>query len=140
LFCNLDKFDLIATYDDASKSPGPPDAPFAKLVRAIYETEFRKILKRVPVLLVGGINGWKREFGEEELVKAEALVGPAPRPIPSALRAAEVHVVPSPRLPTSPPSQAPSVSSPDVPRRALRRIRSGLCHQYNVVHFRIERG
>ena len=76
MFCDLNKFDLIATYDDASKSLGPPEVPFAKLVHAIYETESHKILKRVPVLLIGSKNGWKREFGEQALVKAELLVGP----------------------------------------------------------------
>jgi hypothetical protein len=109
LFCNRDKFDLIAIYDDASESPGPPDAPLAKLIRAIYETAFRKILKRVPVLLIGGINAWKREFGEQELVKADPPVVPAPQ-------AAEVYVAPSPRPPTSPSplSQAPGISSPGI--------------------------
>ncbi|KAH9059441.1 hypothetical protein EDB83DRAFT_2552313 [Lactarius deliciosus] len=73
LFCNRDKFDLIAIYDDASETPGPPDAPLSRLERAIYETAFRKILKRVPVLLIGGLEAWKHEFGERELVVAEAL-------------------------------------------------------------------
>ncbi|KAH8995056.1 cysteine proteinase [Lactarius hatsudake] len=72
LFCNRDKFDLIAIYDDASETPGPPDAPLSRLERAIYETAFRKILKRVPVLLIGGLEAWKHEFGERELVVADA--------------------------------------------------------------------
>jgi ubiquitin carboxyl-terminal hydrolase 8 len=115
LFCNRDKFDLIAIYDDASESPGPPDAPLARLVRAIYETAFRKILKRVPVLLIGGIEAWKHEFGERELVKAEPPVVPAPIPVSSAApQAAEVYVPPSPRPPTSPPPQASRISSPGV--------------------------
>ena len=68
MFCNRHKFDLVAIYDDASETPGPPDAPLSKLERAIYETAFCKILKRVPVLLIGGLEAWKREFGERELV------------------------------------------------------------------------
>jgi ubiquitin carboxyl-terminal hydrolase 8 len=92
LFCNRDKFDLIAIYDDASETPGPPDAPLAKLIRAIYETAFRKILKRVPVLLVGGLEAWKREFGDQELVVEQAPVAPMLY-TPALLLRAGVHVV-----------------------------------------------
>ena len=66
-FCDRDKFDLVAIYDDTSETPGPSDAPLSRLERAIYETAFRKI-KSVPVLLVGGLDAWKREFGEREIV------------------------------------------------------------------------
>jgi ubiquitin carboxyl-terminal hydrolase 8 len=40
LLCNRDKFDLIAIYNDASLTPGPPDVPIARLIRAIYEIAF----------------------------------------------------------------------------------------------------
>ncbi|KAI9440817.1 cysteine proteinase [Lactarius indigo] len=111
LFCNRDKFDLIAIYDDASETPGPPDAPLSRLEHAIYETAFRKILKRVPVLLIGGLEAWKREFGERELVVAEASV------LPPALPPTEVFVPPSPQpqlphVPRSPPGV--SVTSPTL--------------------------
>ncbi|KAH8977998.1 hypothetical protein EDB86DRAFT_991424 [Lactarius hatsudake] len=110
LFCNRDKFDLIAIYDDASETPGPPDAPLSRLERAIYETEFRKILKRVPVLLIGGLEAWKYEFGERELVVAEACV------LPPGLPPTEVFVPPSPRqFPHVPRSPADvSVTSPTL--------------------------
>jgi ubiquitin carboxyl-terminal hydrolase 8 len=103
-------------YDDASESPGPPDAPLARLVRAIYETAFRKILKRVPVLLIGGIDAWNREFGEQELVIAEPPVVPLPVPVSSTTpQASEVYVPPPlPRPPTAPLSHAPRISSPGV--------------------------
>jgi hypothetical protein len=76
LFCNRDKFDLIVMYDDASETPGPADAPLAKLIWAIlapiYETASRKIPKHMPVLLIGGLKAWKREFGAQELVIEQA--------------------------------------------------------------------
>lgn len=69
LFSNRDKFDLVVMYDDASEAFGPA---FSALERAIYETAFRKMLKRMPVLLVGGIKAWKARFGEEGVVKESA--------------------------------------------------------------------
>lgn len=117
LFCNRDKFDLIAIYDDASETPGPPDAPLARLIRAIYETAFRKILKRVPVLLIGGLEAWKREFGDQELVVEQAPVAPvAPVPVTTPLvsppPAAEAYV-PSP--PQPPVSQLAPISRTSPP-------------------------
>lgn len=109
LFCNRDKFDLIAIYDDGSKTPGPPNAPLARLIHAIYETAFRKILKRVPVLLIGGLEAWRHEFGVEELVVAETLVDPIPLATPPST---EVYVSPSPQPPAS---LLPQVSRPSPP-------------------------
>ena len=54
LFTNREKFDLVAMYDNSSENFGSGNSPLSALVRAIYETAFRKILKRMPVLLVGG--------------------------------------------------------------------------------------
>ncbi|KAH9958814.1 hypothetical protein BC827DRAFT_540115 [Russula dissimulans] len=108
LFCNRDKFDLIAIYDDDSETPGPPDAPLARLIRAIYETAFRKILKRVPVLLIGGLEAWKREFGSQELEVADAPLVPTSGSIPGAVPQATEVYVPSPSPP--PASQLSKVS------------------------------
>ena len=121
MFCNRDKFDLIAIYDDASETPGPSDAPLSKLERAIYETAFRKILKRVPVLLIGGLEAWKREFSQRELVVAEAPFS-VPTSLPPALPPTEVFVPPSPQpqlpqpqLPQAPrPSSGVSATSPTL--------------------------
>lgn len=116
MFCNRDKFDLIAIYDDASETPGSPDAPLSRLEHAIYETAFRKILKRVPVLLIGGLEAWKREFGERELVVAEEPLS-VPTSLPPALPPTEVFVPPSPQpqFPQAPrPSSGVSVSSPTL--------------------------
>lgn len=130
LFCNRDKFDLIAIYDDASETPGPPDAPLSRLICAIYETAFRKILKRVPVLLIGGLEAWKREFGDQELVIEQAPVAPvAPIPVTSPLvsppPAAEAYVPSPPHPPvsqlapisrTSPPGAAMTTPQPETIR------------------------
>jgi ubiquitin carboxyl-terminal hydrolase 8 len=71
LFRNRDKFDLVAIYDDSTSSFGDPNAPLSILVRAIYEIAFRKMLKRMPMLIVGGLGAWKKDIGEDEVVRGE---------------------------------------------------------------------
>ncbi|KAI0091490.1 hypothetical protein BDY19DRAFT_930706 [Irpex rosettiformis] len=61
LFSNRDKFDLIALYDEGSQSFSESPALKA-LMRAIYELAFRKILKNMPMILVGGLRSWKEQF------------------------------------------------------------------------------
>ena len=126
LFRNRDKFDLIVIYDDASETPGPQDAPISNLIRAIYVNAFRKILKRVPVLLIGGIQAWKREFGVQEVRGLGVEEDPVPLSIPSAQPATEFNVPPSPPAPqlpqlsrTSPPGIPTLSPKPDQPFRAL---------------------
>lgn len=70
LFKNRDKFDLIVIYDYSSKSF--ETAALSSLVRAIYEIAFQKILKRMPVLIVGGLEAWKREIGDKGVVSSTA--------------------------------------------------------------------
>ncbi|TFY54819.1 hypothetical protein EVJ58_g8635, partial [Rhodofomes roseus] len=67
LFSNRDKFDLVGIYDDASDTFGDANSPLSVLTHAIYEVAFRKFLKHPPVLLVGGLQAWKREYGEAEV-------------------------------------------------------------------------
>lgn len=128
LFRNRDKFDLIVIYDDASETPGPTDAPISNLIRAIYVNAFRKILKRVPVLLIGGIQAWKREFGVQEVRGLGVEEIPIPLSVPLAQPVPEVNVPPSPPLPapqlpqisrTSPPGIPTLSPKPDQPFRAL---------------------
>ncbi|KAL6309343.1 hypothetical protein BKA93DRAFT_821670 [Sparassis latifolia] len=69
LFSNRDKFDFVAVYDDKSETFGPPSSPLSIFVRAIYEVAFSKYLKHPPMLLVGGLHAWKREFGDRELIQ-----------------------------------------------------------------------
>ncbi|KZT07231.1 cysteine proteinase [Laetiporus sulphureus 93-53] len=74
LFSNRNKFDLVAMYDDASESFGDASTFMSVLARAIYEMEFRKILKHPPMILVGGLQAWKREMGEAELMRGATSV------------------------------------------------------------------
>ena len=81
LFDNRDKFDLVTVYDESSKSFGDANTPPSILVRVISEQAFRKILKRMPMMLVGGIEAWKREVGETELVRGTSPPLEIQRPI-----------------------------------------------------------
>ena len=72
LFSNREKFDLVILYDDSSDSFGSLSTPLSLLVRAIYETEFKKALRNVPVLLAGGLQAWKKELGEPFVARAES--------------------------------------------------------------------
>ncbi|EPQ56117.1 hypothetical protein GLOTRDRAFT_137950 [Gloeophyllum trabeum ATCC 11539] len=65
LFANRDKFELVVLYDDASESYGLQNSPFNKLVGAIYERAFKKMLRKMPVLLVGGLQAWKAAYPED---------------------------------------------------------------------------
>ena len=81
LFDNRDKFDLVTVYDGSSTSFGDANTPLSTLVRVISEQAFRKILKRMPMMLVGGIEAWKREVGETELVRGTSPPLEIQRPI-----------------------------------------------------------
>ncbi|EGO22632.1 hypothetical protein SERLADRAFT_372069 [Serpula lacrymans var. lacrymans S7.9] len=70
LFVNRDKFDLVAMYDESSELYDEAHGPLSSLVRVIYEKAFRKILRNTPMLLVGGLQAWKREVGSDEVVRA----------------------------------------------------------------------
>ncbi|KAK2464014.1 hypothetical protein APHAL10511_003958 [Amanita phalloides] len=80
LFANRDKFDLVAVYDKDSKTFGAFNAPINVLVRAIKERAFKKMLKRMPMMLVGGIDEWKKKFGESEIVRGESGYPRSPKP------------------------------------------------------------
>jgi len=69
LFSNRDKFDLVAIYDSSSTTFGSDTTPISILVRLIWEQAFKKMLRRMPMLLVGGIEAWKKEFREKKLVR-----------------------------------------------------------------------
>ncbi|TBU52029.1 hypothetical protein BD310DRAFT_792250, partial [Dichomitus squalens] len=66
LSANRDKFDLVTIYDNAFKNMGDVHSPVSVLFKAIHETAFRKILKNVSMLLIGGSQAWKCEYGKEE--------------------------------------------------------------------------
>lgn len=78
LFAARDRFDVIVIYDRASTSipnaPPPSTSSDAQralwnLTAAIYDHEFRKSLKRQPVLLKGGWEAWQREVGSKGIVR-----------------------------------------------------------------------
>ena len=79
LFANRDKFDLVAIYDDSSDSMKDP--PLSILFSAIYENAFRKILRNMPLLLIGGLQAWKREYGDTEVMKAGSSSPGRPSPL-----------------------------------------------------------
>lgn len=71
LFSHRDQFDIVAVCDETSTSFGSGNSPLSILVRVINEQAFRKYLKRMPMLLVGGLEGWKRDLGEGEVVHGD---------------------------------------------------------------------
>ncbi|KAF8902399.1 hypothetical protein CPB84DRAFT_1746670 [Gymnopilus junonius] len=97
LFINRDKFDLVAVYDGSSTSFGSSSShhtqqgsPLAILVRVISEQAFKKMLKRMPMMLVGGIEAWKRELGDGEVIRGVGYSDSPPgagvpiqRPVPT---------------------------------------------------------
>ncbi|KAL4264076.1 Ubiquitin-specific protease doa4 [Pleurotus pulmonarius] len=67
VFSNREKFDLIVLYDQNSDTFGPQNSPINVLVMAIYEGAIQKMLRRVPMLLLGGLDRWKREMGDDSV-------------------------------------------------------------------------
>ncbi|KAK0466830.1 ubiquitin carboxyl-terminal hydrolase 4 [Desarmillaria tabescens] len=82
LFANREKFDYVVLYDWNSTSFGPLDSPLSVLVQTIYEREFTRMLKHAPIILVGGLEAWKKEFGDAEVTKGDGEV--VKPPLPSA--------------------------------------------------------
>ena len=54
---------MIVIADKSSESYAA-NAALTALVQAIYETAFKKCLRHAPMLLVGGLDAWKREFDD----------------------------------------------------------------------------
>ncbi|EAU90391.2 ubiquitin carboxyl-terminal hydrolase 4 [Coprinopsis cinerea okayama7 len=104
LFENRDKFDLVAVYDQSSKSFGDANSPLSILVRIISEQAFKKMLKRMPMMLIGGIDAWKRDLGGAELVKGES----APIDVPRTNSGAPASSAPG-------STEAPKAASPSSP-------------------------
>ncbi|EPQ27025.1 uncharacterized protein PFL1_06935 [Pseudozyma flocculosa PF-1] len=88
-FAARNEVDLVVLYDGNLRSlkhaPGAPtpqtQAEAAArqrmeiVIKAIYENEFRKVLKHQPVLLVGGLESWHKALGEKGVIRER---GPAP--------------------------------------------------------------
>lgn len=69
LFFNRDKFDLVVIYDESSTELGEHDSPLSILVRLIGGQAIHKMLKRMPMLLTGGIKAWRQECGEFGIIR-----------------------------------------------------------------------
>ncbi|KIY44947.1 cysteine proteinase, partial [Fistulina hepatica ATCC 64428] len=78
LFKNRHKFNLVVMYNQSSTSfppsrlaAGSSDEPahaLARLTMFIYERAITKPLQKPPMMLVGGIDAWRKEFGNSKLV------------------------------------------------------------------------
>lgn len=106
LFANRDKFDLIAIYDESSENMGDPNSPLSVLFKAIYEMAFRKFLKNMPMLLIGGLRAWKGEYGETETMSA--TVSPA-RPLHGMANGISPSLVNGTGVPGTPPTEPKSL-------------------------------
>ncbi|KAI9062559.1 cysteine proteinase [Trametes sanguinea] len=105
LFANRDKFDLVAIYDESSETMNDPRSPVSVLFRAIYETEFRKILKNMPMLLIGGLQAWKREFGEAEVTRAGSASPRRPTSFAGLVNGTGSPMVNGGSIPGTPPTE-----------------------------------
>ncbi|KAG5653604.1 hypothetical protein H0H81_011976 [Sphagnurus paluster] len=84
VFLNRDKFDLVVIYDNDSETFGPNDSPLAVLNRMIGEQSVQKLLKRQPMLLVGGFNAWNAWLHEFDPSWKPDIHMPSSEPPPSA--------------------------------------------------------
>lgn len=80
-FDRRNRYDLIVVLDRASSMvPAPgvsadePGRILRNLTSAIFEREFRRPLRRAPIILVGGIEAWRRQLGGEGLVGPDVVV------------------------------------------------------------------
>lgn len=118
LFSNRDKFDLIAIHDDSSESIS--DSPILMaLLRAIYEQSFKKMLRNIPLILVGGLRAWKAKFGAEGLVRGSTVsstdIQAASNNVLQTFGAPSLPNVVGPRPMPGTAPLAPSPSHPVVP-------------------------
>nr|GAT54986.1 ubiquitin carboxyl-terminal hydrolase 4 [Mycena chlorophos] len=82
MFKNRDKFDLVVVYDQSSTTFGSPTSPISTLMRLIYEQAFAKMLKHMPMILVGGFDAWRKEVGDVETASSPPLKAPSAISVP----------------------------------------------------------
>lgn len=109
MFANREKFDLVAIYDGSSTSFGDERSPLSVLVRVIKEQAFKKMLKRMPMMLIGGIDAWKKDLPESELIRGTSHIE-IQRPVPTRGGASSALLGSSSAI-TSSISAGPSVSN-----------------------------
>ncbi|KAI6164667.1 hypothetical protein EDD17DRAFT_1561941 [Pisolithus thermaeus] len=71
LFQNRDKFELVVLYD-ASSEAYDAGGPLSTFVRLVFENALRKVLRSPPMLLIGGLQAWKREYGDSEVTRGSS--------------------------------------------------------------------
>ncbi|KAG5725039.1 Ubiquitin carboxyl-terminal hydrolase 4 [Termitomyces sp. T112] len=85
VFSNRDKFEIVVLYDNHSKDLGASNTPLSILNRLIATPRSsQKLLKRQPMLLVGGYNAWRRAFdpsGVPRTVPARTISSPSSPPL-----------------------------------------------------------
>ncbi|KAG6816055.1 hypothetical protein H0H87_008971, partial [Tephrocybe sp. NHM501043] len=88
VFANRDKFEIVVLYDENSKNLGASNTPLSILNRLIAtaRADKNKILKRQPMLLVGGLNAWWRAKGSTDIAStvtsdAASSIGSPPPPL-----------------------------------------------------------
>ena len=77
LFSNRDKFDIVVVYDESSLTLGGHDSPLSSLVRLIGSRSNQKVLRREPMLLVGGLKAWRQEYSERTEGQAVSALLPS---------------------------------------------------------------
>ncbi|KDR80822.1 hypothetical protein GALMADRAFT_222419 [Galerina marginata CBS 339.88] len=141
LFGNRDKFDLVAFYDSSSTSFGTEFSPLSVLVRVMYEQAFRKPLKRIPMMLIGGIEAWKKDLNETDIVRGSAYME-IQRPIPTMGGSSSLLGSSSPTansfangstVAANHPSQVHEVWTPPTPRQRP----DGLAHKASFGEHRV---
>ncbi|KAL1726470.1 ubiquitin carboxyl-terminal hydrolase 4 [Schizophyllum commune] len=119
-----EKFDLVVMYDNNSTS-FDRGSPLYVLYEAIYTTYTGpKTLKRPPMMLVGGIEAWRKDFGAAELDSgsspSEALASTSLTPSAST----PISKTPSSNGIASPPLPSSSSNPPAFDSRTLYRSRA----------------
>ncbi|KAF7309945.1 Ubiquitin carboxyl-terminal hydrolase 4 [Mycena indigotica] len=71
MFKNRDKFDLVVLYDHSSTTLA--SQPMTTLFSLIYDQAFTKMLRNMPMLLVGGLDAWRREMGDDGIAGSPPL-------------------------------------------------------------------
>ncbi|KIK96766.1 hypothetical protein PAXRUDRAFT_10598 [Paxillus rubicundulus Ve08.2h10] len=136
LFQNRDKFDVVVLYDTCSEAYGSGTDPLSAFVRAVFEKAHgNKRLRNTPMLLVGGLEAWKKQFGDEEVVRGVPGGTRAPPTSilengissTSALISSAAPVLHSPRygtMPTQPPVNGVPTEKRLSPERRLLELPS----------------
>ncbi|KAG7094165.1 hypothetical protein E1B28_007776 [Marasmius oreades] len=125
-FKNREMWDLVVVYDQNSADVGEKESMLNILMGAIYTNAFKKFLKRPPMVLEGGLDGWKVEMGQQE-VEGSSELGIALLSSGSASASASasastnagVNVAAAYHTPP-PPLPSPSIQSPSLSRTASK--------------------